>query len=82
MKILLFIFLLCTLFLVPQQKDEVKDKQAEEAKKPVAGMETKASPQGEFVYNPMGRRDPFWDLLQRNSAKLKKREKPDFQAWI
>ncbi|MEN8223271.1 MAG: pilus assembly protein PilP [Acidobacteriota bacterium] len=76
MKKVLFIFLLCTFFLIPQQKNEVKDEKAEKAKKPVAGTETKApSLQGEFVYNPMGRRDPFWDLLKRNSSKLKKKRK-------
>ena len=73
MKKVLFIFLLCTFFLIPQQKSEVVDKKAE---KPAAGLETKAPPmEGEFVYNPMGRRDPFWNLLKRNSSKLKKKRK-------
>jgi len=63
--------------LVPQQdKEVVKDKKAEKAEKPAAGAAAKAPPlQGEFVYNPMGRRDPFWDLLKRNSSKLKKKRK-------
>ena len=76
MKKVLFIFLLCTFFLIPQQKSEVKDKKAEKSKKPATGVEAKAPPsQGEFLYNPMGRRDPFWDLLKRNSSKLKKKRK-------
>ncbi len=76
MKKILFIFLLCTFFLIPQQKSEVKDKKAEKSKKPAAGVETKTpSSQGEFIYNPMGRRDPFWNLLKRNSSKLKKKRK-------
>ncbi len=73
MKKVLFIFLLCTFFLIPQQTSEVVDKEAE---KPAEGLETKAPPlEGEFVYNPMGRRDPFWNLLNRNSSKLKKKRK-------
>lgn len=73
MKKVLFIILLSSFFLIPQEKSEVVDKKAE---KPASEVEAKAPlPEGEFVYNPMGRRDPFWDLLKRNSAKLKKKRK-------
>ncbi len=76
MKNILFIFLLGALFLIPQQDKRVEEKKAEKAVKPAAGSEFQPAPlQGEFVYNPMGRRDPFWDLLKRNSSKLKKKRK-------
>lgn len=76
MKKILFIFLLSTLILFPQQDKKVEEKKAEKAEKPATGPEVKSVPfQGEFVYNPMGRRDPFWDLLKRNSAKLRKKRK-------
>ncbi|MEN8223562.1 MAG: pilus assembly protein PilP [Acidobacteriota bacterium] len=76
MKKILFIFLLSTLILFPQQDKKVEEKKAEKAEKPAAGSEVKSAPlQGEFVYNPMGRRDPFWDLLKRNSSKLRKKRK-------
>lgn len=76
MKKILFIFLLSTLILFPQQDKKVEEKKAEKAEKPVAGQELKSVPlQGDFVYNPMGRRDPFWDLLKRNSSKLRKKRK-------
>ena len=76
MKNILFIFLLSALYLLPQQDKKVVEKKAEEAVKPAAGSELQSAPlSGEFVYNPMGRRDPFWDLLKRNSSKLKKKRK-------
>ncbi|MCK4888911.1 MAG: pilus assembly protein PilP [Candidatus Aminicenantes bacterium] len=76
MKNILFIFLLGALFLIPQQDKKVEEKKAEKAVKPASGSELQSAPlQGEFVYNPMGRRDPFWDLLKRNSSKLKKKRK-------
>ncbi len=76
MKNILFIFLLGALFLIPQQDKKVEEKKAEKAVKPAAGSGLQSAPlQGEFVYNPMGRRDPFWDLLKRNSSKLKKKRK-------
>jgi len=77
MKKLLFIFLLVTMVFFPQQDENVVENTAEEAVQPVddSGISTTPPLPGEFVYNPMGRRDPFWDLLQRNSAKLKKKRK-------
>ena len=76
MKKILFIFLLSTMILFPQQDKKVEEKKAEKAEKPAAGQELKSAPlQGDFVYNPMGRRDPFWDLLKRNSSKLRRKRK-------
>jgi len=77
MRKALFIFLLGTLILLPQQDKKVEEKKAEDAVKPAAGSEISSTAPlpGEFVYNPMGRRDPFWDLLKRNSSKLKKKRK-------
>ncbi len=81
MKNVLFIFLLCAVFLFPQQDKKVDEKKAEKAVKPVAGSQLQSSPlSGEFVYNPMGRRDPFWDLLKRNSSKLKQKRKAGLEG--
>ena len=45
----------------------------QEKKPDVAGVETpivqSADPFGEFIYKPMGRRDPFWDLLRGKNIK-------------
>ncbi len=76
MKRIIFIVLLATLVLFPQKETKVKELKAEKNAKPAAGSNVKsASMQGDFIYNPMGRRDPFWDLLKRNSSKLKKKRK-------
>jgi len=76
MKNLIIVFLLCSAFLFPQQEKEVTENKAEKAKSPSSedATATKLLP-GEFEYNPMGRRDPFWDLLKRNTNKLKKKRK-------
>lgn len=71
MKYFVLIFLLGTLVLLPQQKDSKPEKNKD------VREETKKQEllPGEFLYNPMGRRDPFWDLLKRNSSRLKKKRK-------
>ncbi len=77
MKYLMIIFFFGSLFLFPQQQEnKVTENKAEKAQKPSAedASKMKRLP-GEFEYNPMGRRDPFWDLLKRNSNKLKKKRK-------
>lgn len=71
MRYFVLFFLLGTLLLLPQQKNSGAEKN-KVAKEEIKKQELLP---GEFVYNPMGRRDPFWDLLKRNSSKLKKRRK-------
>ncbi len=63
MKILLALALLFPLFLSGQEIPQ--DTQG------TAGDETAEMGvmPGEFVYNPEGRRDPFWNLLQGKSVK-------------
>jgi len=62
MKPLLVLILLFPLFLQSQEAvpdiPEVED-----------GAEMISIQPGEFVYNPEGRRDPFWNLLQGKSVK-------------
>jgi Tfp pilus assembly protein PilP len=64
MKILLVLVLLFPLFLqgqdVPQDLPEPGSDE---------GVEMMNVQPGEFVYNPEGRRDPFWNLLQGKSVK-------------
>ncbi|MBN2346664.1 MAG: hypothetical protein JXO51_09775, partial [Candidatus Aminicenantes bacterium] len=64
MKSLLVLVLLFPLFIagqaVPQDLPETEG--GEEA-------EMLSVMPGEFVYNPEGRRDPFWNLLQGKSVK-------------
>jgi Tfp pilus assembly protein PilP len=64
MKSLLIIVLLLPLFLQGQEipQDIPEEKEGEEA-------EMISVMPGEFVYNPEGRRDPFWNLLQGKSVK-------------
>jgi len=64
MKILLVFLLFVPLFLSGQ---EVPKDLPEEASDDNAEM-ISIQP-GEFVYNPEGRRDPFWNLLQGKSVK-------------
>ena len=64
MKSLIFLILLFPLLLMGQEmtpsspEEPVSEETAEMAPMP-----------GEFVYNPEGRRDPFWNLLQGKSVK-------------
>jgi type IV pilus assembly protein PilP len=62
MKSLLVLILLFPLFL--QSQEAMQDiPEAED------GAEMISIQPGEFVYNPEGRRDPFWNLLQGKSVK-------------
>jgi type IV pilus assembly protein PilP len=63
MKILLFLILFFPLFMQGQETPQ----EAAEPASDDAG-EISIMP-GEFVYNPEGRRDPFWNLLQGKSVK-------------
>jgi Tfp pilus assembly protein PilP len=64
MRYLLVFLLLTPLFLSGQKlSQEPPDEPADE------GGEMISIQPGEFVYNPEGRRDPFWNLLQGKSVK-------------
>lgn len=64
MKILLVLVLLFPLFLQGQEvPQDLPEPGADE------GVEMMNVQPGEFVYNPEGRRDPFWNLLQGKSVK-------------
>jgi len=64
MKSLLVLILIFPLFLKGQEaSQETQEPGGEDAAEMVSIMP------GEFVYNPEGRRDPFWNLLQGKSVK-------------
>jgi len=64
MKSLLVLILLFPLFLQSQEAvPDIPETAGEE------GAEMLSIQPGEFVYNPEGRRDPFWNLLQGKSVK-------------
>lgn len=65
MKFWLAILLLVPMFLSGQQvpKEPPPEEGSEE------GADLLSVQPGEFVYNPEGRRDPFWNLLQGKSVK-------------
>ncbi len=64
MKILLVFFLLFPLFLQGQEAPmDVTAREGEDEAEMVSIQP------GEFIYNPEGRRDPFWNLLQGKSVK-------------
>jgi Tfp pilus assembly protein PilP len=42
---------------------------------PVGTTEELEPSTGDFIYKPKGRRDPFWNLLQGKSVKIKREEK-------
>ena len=64
MKPLLVLILLFPLFLQGQEAiPDIPEAEGEE------GAEMISIQPGEFVYNPEGRRDPFWNLLQGKSVK-------------
>jgi Tfp pilus assembly protein PilP len=64
MKILLVLVLLFPLFLQGQEvPQDLPEPGTDE------GVEMMNVQPGEFVYNPEGRRDPFWNLLQGKSVK-------------
>ncbi|MEN8152459.1 MAG: pilus assembly protein PilP [Acidobacteriota bacterium] len=80
MRYLLILFLLGTLLLSPQQKNSGSEKAVKKSEVAKEEIQKSESLPGEFVYNPMGRRDPFWNLLQRNSSKLKKKRKEGLEG--
>ena len=65
MKILLALLLLFPLFLQAQEVPlDIPPAEGEEEEAEMLSVQP-----GEFVYNPEGRRDPFWNLLQGKSVK-------------
>lgn len=82
MRFFLIMFLFCTFLLIPQSAEKDKKSSTSGDKSKESRVETIKPdvPSGEFVYNPMGRRDPFWNLLRRNSSRLKKRRKEGLQG--
>jgi len=82
MKFFLILFLSVTFLLVPQsdKKNKNNAKQSDKNKKQNISIAKPAISSGEFVYNPMGRRDPFWNLLKRNSSRLKKKRKEGIEG--
>jgi Tfp pilus assembly protein PilP len=70
MKIVIFIVLLCSLVVFAQENETTEDQQAK-----VTDETTQADvPPGEFIYQPQGRRDPFWDLSKGEKAKTEREE--------
>jgi hypothetical protein len=63
MKSLLVLFLLFPLFMQGQEVSQDKPETGSDETAEFSAMP------GEFVYNPEGRRDPFWNLLQGKSVK-------------
>lgn len=61
MKVFMIIILLLPFAVFPQQQEGETNQNDDE-------MQLKTQP-GDFIYNPMGRRDPFWDLLQGRNIK-------------
>lgn len=82
MRFFLILFLSVTFLLVPQTDNKRKDssKQSDTGKKSNIAVAKPNVKSGEFVYNPMGRRDPFWNLLKRNSSRLKKKRKAGLEG--
>ncbi|MCU0275874.1 MAG: hypothetical protein MUF02_03295 [Acidobacteria bacterium] len=64
MKTLLVFLLLSPLFLAGQEVPQDLPEEGSDE-----GAEIISIQPGEFVYNPEGRRDPFWNLLQGKSVK-------------
>ena len=63
MKALFVLFLLFPMVLLSQDNTQRTQEAGSDE-----NAEIQAQP-GEFVYNPEGRRDPFWNLLQGKSVK-------------
>jgi Tfp pilus assembly protein PilP len=68
-------FLIVTLMLFALVIPAQQDTQATEQEAKVTDDDTQAAiPLGEFVYQPQGRRDPFWDLSKGEKAKTAREE--------
>jgi Tfp pilus assembly protein PilP len=69
MKYFILLFFILS-FLVFSQQTEKADAQEQEVVSNQGEDENRLQAQpGDFIYTPMGRRDPFWDLLQGRNIK-------------
>lgn len=64
MKSLLVLLLMVPLFLTGQEAPQEPPPEGSDEAAEMISIQP-----GEFVYNPEGRRDPFWNLLQGKSVK-------------
>lgn len=80
MKYFLILFVLCTFLVTPQNSEKKSSTQNENNKKTKIDIVKPNISSGEFVYDPMGRRDPFWNLLTRNSSRLKQKRKEGLEG--
>ncbi|MCK4836293.1 MAG: hypothetical protein KAT17_06635 [Candidatus Aminicenantes bacterium] len=70
MKIVIFIVLLFSLLVFAQKNETTEDQQA---KVTDDSAQAEILP-GVFIYQPQGRRDPFWDLSKGEKAKTEREE--------
>ncbi|UCH94247.1 MAG: pilus assembly protein PilP [Candidatus Aminicenantes bacterium] len=92
MKILMVIFICISLAFLSAQTPTEKQKTREtEKKEPMQAEEKEAEAPGdavdeittgEFVYQPKGRRDPFWNLLLGKSVKAKREAKEGIAGML
>lgn len=71
MKIFLVLFMLLPLVLSAQETQSTEEEEPMVAEEESYQAEV---PPGEFVYQPQGRRDPFWDLTKGEKAKTEREE--------
>lgn len=72
MKVLIFIMLIFSFFIFAQ--DAEKGKPEEQAPVDTEDTVQPETQPGQFVYQPKGRRDPFWDLTRGERAKTSREE--------
>lgn len=70
MKIFLVLFMVLSLVLSAQETETAEEQEPVAAEE---GFQTEVPP-GEFIYQPQGRRDPFWDLTKGEKAKTEREE--------
>lgn len=70
MKFLIMMLILFSMVIPAQQETQATEQEAK-----VTDDNTQAQvPPGEFIYQPQGRRDPFWDLSKGEKAKTAREE--------
>lgn len=70
MKFLIVMIMLFAMVIPAQQDNEANEQEAK-----VTDDNSQARiPPGEFIYQPQGRRDPFWDLSKGEKAKTAREE--------
>jgi Tfp pilus assembly protein PilP len=72
MKYFIILFFILSFLVFPQQAEKA-DVQEQPEQEEIANQsedESRLQTQpGDFIYTPMGRRDPFWDLLQGRNIR-------------